>query len=94
MPERQEDAPSNQPTFEQANKAGMMLVDYYGTFSKFGRLVDPSEDGETLTETEIAERLTGLASGITEGTVTSHREVAMAIQNLGPVIGPFWSNTT
>lgn len=85
---REEDPSTETPTFEQGHRASAMLFDYYGEAGSFGSLVE-QDDTEPLTDAQVAERLTTLASGITEGTVRSHLEVARTIQGLGPVIGPF-----
>lgn len=86
---REEDPSTETPTFEQGHRASAMLADYYGEAGSFGAVLEQDDTVEPLTDTQAAERLSALASGIAAGKVRSHLEVARTIQGLGPVIGPF-----
>ncbi len=77
------------PTFEQGYRASMMLADYYGETGQFGSVLEDPDAIDPLMDGEIARQMTELATGIVNGTVKSHREIAVAIQGFGPVIGPF-----
>lgn len=77
------------PTIEQGIRASIMLAEYYGATGQFGQVFEKPEQVEPLSEEDVVGRMETLATGIAEGSVKSHREIALVIQEFGPSFGPF-----